>query len=325
MLCRFCKGPIGPLRWLKDNEFCCPEHRAAMRVRSARKLREQEYEQPDENAVVASDAIPAKVHKATGRETSTPLFLLAMAAAIGLGAIVVPMFTSQQTPIADALPAKAVPPKPPIHGFRGFIRRHAAVRLASDFRDRSDEWVPVADNKGKKDGWSFSDGFARPGRFRIWQPSQELTDYQLEFAGQIEKKALNWGWRAADEKNFYGTRLVVTKPGPLPEVQLVRFARVDGLELKRHSMRLPMNVRSDTVYKVNVTLKGSDITTAVNDLIVDTWTDEHFSSGGVAFYAAESESALLRYVTVTQRDTVLGRVLAYLGIIHPVRIPLVAF
>jgi hypothetical protein len=78
------------------------------------------------------------------------------------------------------------------------------------------------------------------------------------------------------------------------------------------------------VYKVNVELKGSDITTTINGLIVDTWTDEHFSSGGVAFYEAEGESALLRYVTVTQRDTVLGRVLAYLGMMHPVRVPLVA-
>lgn len=316
-----------------------------MRLRSARTLRERrDYEDLDENAVVLPNAVPQPEQKRPSRETSTPLFLLLMGVAVGIGAILVPVFTSeQQAPVAEALPAKTVAPKPPIHGLKGFIRRHAAVRLASDFRRQPDEWVapprsngppgeggersatsPPRSGVAKGDGWTFNDGFARPGRFRIWQPSKEMTDYQLEFAGQIEQKAMSWGWRATDERNFYGTRLVVTKPGPLPEVQLVRWAKVDGKELKRLTMRLPMTVRADTVYKVNVTLKGSDISTVINGLMVDTWTDEHFASGGVAFFANEGEAALLRYVTVTQRDTLLGRVLSYLGMMHPASLPLLS-
>ena len=318
----------------------------SMRARSARSLRERrEYEDPDETAVVDSEAIPAGVpKKRAGRETSTPLFLLLIGIAIGTGAIVVPILTSERAPVA-ATARTTTNRQPPIHGLRSFIRRHATVRLVSNFRERAQDWVAPAarennvqatsdislaarlsaahDRKG--DGWAFRDGFARPGRFRVWQPSSELTDYQLEFAGQIEQKGLGWGWRASDEKNYYGSKLVITKPGPLPEVHLVRWARVDGRDLKRLTMRLPMTVRADTVYKVNVTLKGSDISTAINGLMVDTWTDEHFASGGVAFFAGEGESSLLRYVTVTQRDTLLGRVLAYLGVVHPTRIPLASF
>lgn len=325
MTCKFCKRRIGLLRWVVDNEFCCREHRAGMRARSARSIRDQQDFVDPEEIVVDAEAIPASIASKATRETSTPLFLLMMGVAVGIGAIVVPILTSEQAPVAEVLPAKAAPPKPPIHGLKGFVRRHAAVRLSSDFRARAQEWVApaaAAPAKTVTDGWSFKDGFARPGRFRIWQPSTELTDYQFEFAGQIEQKAMSWAWRANDEKNYYGSRLVVTRPGPLPEVQLMRWAKVDGEDLKRLTMRLPLTVRADTVYKVNVTLKGSDISMAINGLMVDSWTDEHFSSGGVAFFAGPGESSLLRYVTVTQRDTLLGRVLAYLGMMHPSRLPL---
>ena len=45
-----------------------------------------------------------------------------------------------------------------------------------------------------------------------------LTDYQVQFLGMIDKKAMSWVVRAADFQNFYVVKLVVLKPGPLPTI-----------------------------------------------------------------------------------------------------------
>jgi hypothetical protein len=78
-----------------------------------------------------------------------------------------------------------------------------------------------------------------------------------------------------------------------------------------------MNVRGDTVYRVQVSVKGHDFATAINGQMVDTWSDDRLRSGGVGLFADAGETALVRYISVTDKDTLLGRVLSYLGLVHP--------
>ena len=42
MVCRYCRKKIGPLRKLKDTNFCCDDHRQKSVSRSARAVREAE-------------------------------------------------------------------------------------------------------------------------------------------------------------------------------------------------------------------------------------------------------------------------------------------
>ena len=63
--------------------------------------------------------------------------------------------------------------------------------------------------------WSFKDGFVRPAKLRLWKESMGMSDYQLEFAGEIEQKGLGWAYRAKDFRNYYANKIVITKPGPL--------------------------------------------------------------------------------------------------------------
>ena len=37
-----------------------------------------------------------------------------------------------------------------------------------------------------------------------------MTDYKMEFLTQIERKSVGWVFRAADDQNYYATKLVVT-------------------------------------------------------------------------------------------------------------------
>ena len=78
-----------------------------------------------------------------------------------------------------------------------------------------------------------------------------------------------------------------------------------------------MPLRRDTLYRVQMTVKGGDFSTAVNGQMVDSWSDEKLRSGGVGFFADNGEVASLRYVQITDKDTVLGRFLSYLGFLRP--------
>jgi hypothetical protein len=306
MLCKFCNKHIGFARWVVDDEYCCPEHRACMRTVSARWARDaRDRDDPAEDGEARQPA----------QRTSGSLLVLLLGMGIGMGAVLAPWFTpdaaAQSSSAGEGKPASSV---------RSTIRQYAAVRLMADFRERSAEWAVVkgAARTPKQDGWVFHNGAARPGRFRLWQPSLPLTDYEFAFTAQLERKGLGWGWRATDTRNYYGSKLVVVKPGALPVVHLVRWARVDGSDSKCHEIQLPLTVRSDTVYAVRVKVNGPDMIIEINGRIVDAWTDDRLSSGGVAFFAAEDESAVLRSVSVRQRDTFVGRLLAHLSLLSPV-------
>jgi hypothetical protein len=149
-----------------------------------------------------------------------------------------------------------------------------------------------------------------------------MTDYQLEFSGQIEKKSLGWAYRAIDPNNFYATKITITKPGPLPTADLVRYVTVGGKQADRVNLPLPMVIRNDTLYRVLVTVQGNNFSTAVNGQMVDAWTDSRLPAGGIGFFSEKGEVASLRWVTVSHRDNFLGRMLSYIGFWAPLE-PLV--
>ena len=105
---------------------------------------------------------------------------------------------------------------------RQTLENRAAVALDEDFRSGLDNWASPG---GSTTEWSFdSTGFVRPGPLALYRPSVNLTDYQVQFLGLIDKKALSWVVRAADFENFYVVKLVVLKAGPMPAIGLTRYA-----------------------------------------------------------------------------------------------------
>jgi hypothetical protein len=215
----------------------------------------------------------------------------------------------------------------PMEDLRRMLRNHAAVRLNDDFHGGLKSWAVANDHQSpatRGPDWSYNHGFVQPGKLRIWKDSVKMTDYQLEFVSQIEKKGIGWAFRASDAKNFYASKLQVVKPGPLPTTDLIRFAVVDGREGAHVSVPVPLNVRTDTLYRVQVVVKGDSFSTRINGQMVDTWSDDRLPQGGVGFFADMGEQASLRWVTVSHRDDFVGRLLSYLGFIQPIE-PLVYY
>ncbi len=190
------------------------------------------------------------------------------------------------------------------------IQKRAAVELSDDFRQGLGEWSGVGDWAS---GWRYDRaGFLRPRQMAFYTPSLELVDYRFEFLGQIERKALSWVFRAADPKNYYVNRLEITDPAPLPEVVLVRYAVVNGRAGTRKVTRLPMQTHLDTLYRVRVDVSGPNFVTTIQGQVVDVFSDERISRGGVGFFALPGEDVRLRWVEVSHQYDFLGRLCAFL-------------
>jgi hypothetical protein len=309
MLCLYCHKNIGFLRRLVDNEYCSRAHRKRMRTVSARVVRNT-HDADDLSEIWPAHLRPLdesiERSPAQANQASTAVFGLVILGALAVGSmgLVGPGGNSPHLKTSAG----------PFDDIRKSIRNNAAVKLSDNFQTGLRDWKSFS---ASSSDWSFNHGFVQPGRLRLWKESLGMTDYQMEFVGQIERKGLGWAYRATDANNFYATKITITKPGPLPTADLVRYATVQGKQSSRVSLPLPMVIRNDTLYRVLLTVKGDNFSTAVNGQMVDTWSDKRLGAGGIGFFSDKGEVAVLRWVTVTHRDNFLGRMLSYIGFWAP--------
>ncbi len=191
------------------------------------------------------------------------------------------------------------------------LLRRAAVKLYDDFRGGLGAW---SGNDGWSKSWKYGEaGFLEPGQLAIYAPTVRMQNYTLQFLGQIEKRSLNWVFRAANPKNYYSMRIVIQRAGPMPEAALIRSTVIDGKETGVKSLPIPFPVQPDTMYLVRMTVAGADFTTYIQDQVVDSFHDERLVQGGVGFYGAKGDTGRLRWVEVTHQYDFLGRLCAMLA------------
>jgi hypothetical protein len=191
------------------------------------------------------------------------------------------------------------------------ISDRAAVAFADDFRSGLDAWES---RSNLTRSWSYDNaGFVRPGPLAVFKPTVDLSDYSFEFLGEIDQKAIGWAFRAADLSNYYAMKLVVVKPGPLPLVRIVRYAVINGKEGVHLEKPLPMTVRADMLYRIQVIARGDDFTIMAQGQVVDFWSDSRLRHGGIGFFSNRGERARLRWVEVSHQYDALGRLCAYLA------------
>ncbi len=201
--------------------------------------------------------------------------------------------------------------KDSLSGFRVRAGERASIRLSEDFRSGLDQWK---DADGATAAWTFDpSGFVQPGKFAIYRPSEGLTDYTVEFLGQIDSRAMSWAMRARDARNYYAVKLIITKPGPLPTLVLRRYAVLNGRETAHHDTVLPMTVRGDAIFRVRADVVGPDFSIRIQDHLVDFWTDVRLYSGGVGFFSSKGERSKIKWVQVAHNDDLLGQICGYLA------------
>lgn len=220
---------------------------------------------------------------------------------------------SGDSAVTSAIPAAAADTAPAIKAnvLQRFIMRRAGVRLFDDFRAGLASWQGRG---GWARTWRYGEAtFVEPGDLALLSPSIGLTDYTLTFLGQIERRSLNWVFRAQDTSNYYSMRIVITRGGPLPEASVFRSVVIGGKEREAKSLPIPFPVKADTLYLVRMEVRGQDFTTYIQDQLVDHFSDPRLKSGGVGFYSPRGDRALLRWVEVSHQYDYLGRLCALLS------------
>ncbi len=199
---------------------------------------------------------------------------------------------------------------------RNSVAQRAAVSLSEDFRSGLEDWQARGDMSS---GWSFDgNGFVRPGTLALYKPSLALTDYDMDFLGMVDKKALSWVVRAKDFDNYYVVKLVILKGGPLPTLGITRYAVIDGKAETRVDTKVAIDTRPDMLYRITMNVHDDTFLLSLQGSVVDNWTDSRLKRGGVGFFAPKGEESRLRWLQLTHQYDMLGRLCAYLA---PYNIP----
>ena len=189
------------------------------------------------------------------------------------------------------------------------IQRRATYETGDNFHAGLAAW----DGKNFAKSWAYDkEGFIRPGRLALYKPSHDMTDYKMEFLTQIERKGVGWVFRAADDQNYYASKLVVTEPGPRPLVALVRWQVIDGKKEARGETPVQVMMHNNRPYRVEVDVKGNTFLTSIEGQLVDSWSDDRLKSGGVGFFSEGSEKARLYWMKITKNSDFLGKLCSIL-------------
>ena len=135
--------------------------------------------------------------------------------------------------------------------------------------------------------WASDSAGSRRGRqLTVYRPSVGMSDYQFQFVGQIESKALGWVFREADTKNYYGMKIENIRPGAMA---ISHFAVVDGRQSSDAQKAVGIDARPGTAYRVKLAVEGPRFTLYIGGEPVDFWTDNRLKSGAVGFMNERDE------------------------------------
>ena len=196
------------------------------------------------------------------------------------------------------------------------VANRAAIVLSDDFRSGLEDWRMHGDHAA---AWPFdANGFVRPRALALYRPSMGLSDYEMQFLGLIDQRALSFIARAQDFQNYYVVKLVVLKPGPLPTIGVTRYAVINGTAQDRVDTIAPITAMPDTLYRVDLVVHDDTYLLSLQGKVSDSWSEPRLPRGGVGFFSSQGEESRVRWVHVTHQYDMLGRLCAYLA---PARIP----
>ncbi len=308
------------MRSLVDQQYCSSEHRKEARLATSQALRDEEEV---ELWTVSKSKRRAPRSTATAGQTAS-LFAFGIVAALLVAALLMP----------GPGPGSAFPPvnlDPAVK--RGLfqrvgdsvsevIRSRAPITLHQDFGTTLSNWtgwttaaLPRVDDPRKERVDDPRWAAASAPMLRIWKRSTALQNYQMEFSGEIEKKSLSWAFRATNEKNYYATKILITKPGPLPNAGLVRYAMVEGHESDRVQLPLPLTLERGNHYRVRVSVQDDHFITFLNGQVISSWSDKRLLRGGVGFFQDSGDPQKVAWINLSERDSFLGRMLAHFSLL----------
>ena len=331
MLCFLCGKKIGLLRSLMDQQYCCSEHRKEARLASSQALRDEE---DVETWAVAKSRDRDKHAKGRLKPAATAGQTASIFAFLTVGGLLVAaMLLPGPKPVGAAFPAVSLDPAVR----RGFfaragdavgemIRSSTPITLRQTFPSGSlkgaaanlSDWATVhLAGAGTIDDPRDWLGKTRvtTSSLRLWKSSSSLHNYQMEFQATLEKNSLSWAFRASENGDHYGAKLSIIKPGPLPNAGLLRYSMMNGREMDRVQLPVPVRLERGSDYRVRVSVQDDRFITYLNGQVISTWTDDHLRHGGIGFFDDPDDPQKISWVSLSERDSFLGRMLAHFSLL----------
>jgi len=324
MLCFLCGKKIGIFRSLFDQQYCSVEHRKEARLASAQAMRDEEDLEPWSVAKHKKDKNgQRRKAAATAGKTASILAFLTVG-----GLLIAALLLPGPGP-GPGFPAVSLDPgvKRGLVERMGdsvaeLVRSSAPVTLQHDFSKGLTDWSTVSvkgtgnidDPRDWIGGSKAAAALTHPESLHLWKRSTSLQNYQMEFMGEMQRNSLSWAFRAADGQNYYATKLVITKPGPQPNAALVRYAMVDGREWDHVKLPLPLTLERGVNYDVRVTVQDDRFITYLNSQVISSWSDTRLRRGGVGFFEDAQDPQKVAWVSLSEHDSFLGRMLAHFSL-----------
>lgn len=310
MLCFLCGKKIGFFRAMLDQQYCSSEHRKEARLASAQALRDEDDQEP------WSVTNGKKKNPAKPTSQTASIFAFLTVGALLVAAVMLPGPSGSAYPKVASLDpgVKKGWTERAGDAVANIVRSQAPITLHDDFTKGLQDWTTVAMRKvDDPKGLAISSApqIVHPGSLRIWNRSTSLENYQMEFKGELEKKSLSWAFRASDAKNYYATKIMITKPGPLPNAGLVRYVMMNGREWDRVQLPIPVTLERGANYQVRVSVQDDRFITYLNGQVISSWSDKRLHRGGVGFFSDEDDPQKVDWVSLSERDSFLGKVLAH--------------
>ena len=326
MLCFLCGKRIGFLRALVDKQYCSSEHRKEARLASAQAIREEEENETFVVARARKNKEKEQLRKNPSAGQAASILAFITVGGLLLAALLIPGATGGNRP--GSLPGVSLESSVQkgffsqlTESFGSLVRSSGPVTLEQTFDGglgqavgNMKDWVTVqASNLDDPRDWGS------PGNhlasLRLWDRSTSLHNYQMDFQGRMEKNSLQWAIRAADGSNYYATKLLMTRPAPQINAAVQRYAMVDGSPSESLQQPVFALLERDKPYRISVTVQDSTFTTYLNGQRISRFTDDQLAKGGVGFFEDPGDPQVIDWVTVSERDSFLGRMLSHFSLI----------
>lgn len=327
MLCFLCGKKIGLMRSLMDQQYCSSEHRQEARLASSQALRDED---DDETWAVAKSREKDKGNRKrpqTSAGQTASIFAFLTVAALLVAAMLLPGPKGGSGGVT--FPAVSLDPSVKRgmfaragDAFAEVIRSSTPITLRTTFPAGSltdaakgtKDWVNVKMASRVDDPKDWLGRNRTNSSLKLWKSSASLHNYQAEFQAKLEKTSLNFAFRASENGNHYGTRIAIVRPGPLPNAAIVRYSLVDGREYDHLQIPIAVTLGRGETYRMGLTIQDNQFTTFMNGKVISRWTDDKIRTGGIGFFDDPDDPQQIAWVSISERDSFLGRMLAHFSL-----------
>jgi hypothetical protein len=126
-------------------------------------------------------------------------------------------------------------------------------------------------------------GSKDPRDIVVYDSSNGLENYRMEFGWTPEINGVGWIFRAQDSANYYAAKVALLQAGATPALSVEHFTVVRGVE-GAHSRKAITLTKAAGAVAVRLDASGPTFTLYLDGNPVDYWNDSRFATGSLGFY-----------------------------------------